>query len=134
MRKLMPDYISANYQQNKHKGSLDAVVFFADISGFTKLTDQLAQKGRIGAEIISVVINRYFSVCIDEVEIYQGFVSHFTGDAFTAIFPYNQTTRESVLCSAKQAATNILGYFQNNGEYQTLNEKFTVSVKIGFSA
>ena len=40
------------------KQNLSSVVMFADISGFTNLTEQLSRKGPEGAEIIAFAINR----------------------------------------------------------------------------
>ena len=38
----------------------DATMVFADISGFTALTEKLARRGRIGAEELIETLNRIF--------------------------------------------------------------------------
>jgi len=40
--------------------SVDATLVFADISGFTALTERLARRGRIGAEELIETLNRVF--------------------------------------------------------------------------
>lgn len=39
--------------------SLNTVSLFADISGFTQLSDTFSKKGRIGPEFLAFSINRY---------------------------------------------------------------------------
>jgi adenylate cyclase 10 len=39
--------------------SLHTVSLFADISGFTKLSEAFAKKGRIGPEFLAFSLNRY---------------------------------------------------------------------------
>jgi hypothetical protein len=48
-------------KQMPEKQDLKSVVMFADISGFTNLTETLSKRGPEGAEIIAFAINRYFN-------------------------------------------------------------------------
>lgn len=64
-----------------------AVVLFADISGFTPLTERLAQKGPLGVETLARIINEYFGQLIDIVDDHGGDVVKFAGDALIAIWP-----------------------------------------------
>jgi len=66
---------------------LMAAVLFADISGFTKLTDDLAEVGAAGAEQIAGILNTYFGQLIDIVRQYGGDVVKFAGDAVIAVWP-----------------------------------------------
>src|SRR5262245_54411913 len=58
---------------------------FADISGFTALTETLAKElgPQRGAEELTVHLNRVFHALIEEVERYGGHVIYFSGDAVT---------------------------------------------------
>jgi class 3 adenylate cyclase len=58
------------------------VVLFADISGFTALTEKLALEGN-GAEKLSRKLNFLLGLLINEVETYGGDVVKFSGDAVT---------------------------------------------------
>lgn len=64
-----------------------AVVMFADISGFTALTERLAEKGATGVETLARILNDYFGQLIDVVYQHGGDVVKFGGDAVIAIWP-----------------------------------------------
>lgn len=66
---------------------LHAAVLFADISGFTALTEQMAQRGPGGAEELTLLLNGYFSQLIKLITSYGGDVVKFAGDALIALFP-----------------------------------------------
>jgi CheY-like chemotaxis protein/tetratricopeptide (TPR) repeat protein len=64
---------------------------FADISGFTPLTEALAQELGLqrGAEELTRQLNRVYSALIDAVHHYGGSVIGFSGDAITCWFDEN---------------------------------------------
>src|SRR4051812_32243085 len=66
---------------------LPAAVVFTDISGFTRLTEQLAQQGPAGAERLTVLLNTYFEQLIALITDHGGDVVKFAGDALIAIWP-----------------------------------------------
>jgi len=66
--------------------SLDGSLLSADISGFTALSERLAEKGKSGAEEITDLINRCFSVLIECGHGYDGEVLKFGGDAILVLF------------------------------------------------
>lgn len=61
-------------------------LLFADISGFTRLTERLAAKGPVGAEELTLALNSYFGDLIQIVDDYGGDVLKFAGDALVAVF------------------------------------------------
>jgi len=63
-----------------------AAVLFADISGFTRLTEGLAESGPGGVEKLARILNDYFGQLIDLVYEYGGDVVKFAGDAVIAIW------------------------------------------------
>ena len=65
---------------------IDAALLLADISGFTPLTEKLAEAGRAGAERLSSILNGYFTRLIDVVERHGGDVIKFAGDALLALW------------------------------------------------
>jgi class 3 adenylate cyclase/tetratricopeptide (TPR) repeat protein len=64
-----------------------AALLFADISGFTKLTETLAQRGPVGAEELTALLNTYFGRLIDLITAYNGDIVKFAGDALIALWP-----------------------------------------------
>jgi class 3 adenylate cyclase/tetratricopeptide (TPR) repeat protein len=62
-------------------------VMFADISGFTTLTERLAERGAAGVETLARILNDYFGQLIDLVYDYGGDVVKFGGDAIIVVWP-----------------------------------------------
>lgn len=60
---------------------------FADISGFTNLTEQLSKKGPEGSEIIAFAINRYMELMVKEIGKSGGDIFKFAGDAMIVVWP-----------------------------------------------
>ena len=65
---------------------VDGTLLFADISGFTAMSERLSQIGREGAEEVTVVVNRYFDVMLDILREYDGQLIRFGGDALLGLF------------------------------------------------
>ena len=102
-----------------------AVVLFADISGFTTLTERLAEKGPLGIETLARILNEYFGQLIDIVYEYGGDVVKFAGDALIAVWsiPINAEMAESVLMESRRqwtlrAAECALNIRAQLGNYQ----------------
>jgi class 3 adenylate cyclase/tetratricopeptide (TPR) repeat protein len=66
---------------------IQAAVLFADISGFTLLTERLAEKGPSGVETLARILNEYFGQLINIIHNYGGDVVKFAGDAVIAVWP-----------------------------------------------
>jgi len=64
----------------------EAAVLFADISGFTRLTEGLVERGPAGVETLARILNEYFGQLIDIVHEYGGDVVKFAGDAVIAVW------------------------------------------------
>jgi predicted ATPase/class 3 adenylate cyclase len=93
----------------------DAVVLFADIAGFTAMSEALARVGRYGAEELSRILNDYFGCMVERAVAYGGSVVRLTGDALTVLFPYDPSTRPSVAGRAVRCALDMqaaMGGFQ----------------------
>ena len=82
-----------------------AAVLFSDISGFTAMTEQLAQQGPSGAEDLTRYLNSYFSRLIEVIHEHGGDVVKFAGDAMLALWPaegdldLERATRAAAQCS-----------------------------------
>lgn len=82
---------------------VSGAILFADIAGFGKLADQLAQNHRSGAEELTDLLNQYFGLLIRHVHEHGGDVVKFAGDALLAFWPVNQNWM-TLEASALQAA------------------------------
>src|SRR3954452_24322898 len=54
--------------------TVDGTLVFADISGFTRLTERLAAKGRYGAEEMSDHLDLVLSALLDAAAAYDGWL------------------------------------------------------------
>lgn len=87
-------YVPRRVMQDLHAGigrvhseQFESSILFADISGFTRLTEQLAKQGPDGAEQLIQILNAYFGRIIEIIENHGGDVIKFAGDALLAIWP-----------------------------------------------
>jgi class 3 adenylate cyclase/tetratricopeptide (TPR) repeat protein len=85
----------------------DAVVLFADIAGFTPMSEALAKIGKYGAEELGRILNDYFGCMVELAVAYGGSVVRLTGDALTALFPYDRATGRAVARRAVQCALDM---------------------------
>ena len=87
MKPLLPHFIQEQYRHGATSGHIEAGTLFVDMSGFTALTESLMAKGTAGAEQLSLALNDIFEPLVELVYQHGGFIPHFAGDAFMAIFP-----------------------------------------------
>jgi class 3 adenylate cyclase/tetratricopeptide (TPR) repeat protein len=66
--------------------SFDGTLLFADISGFTDLTERLAKRGREGAEEIAMVLDAAFAELIGAAYAHHADLLKFGGDAVLLLF------------------------------------------------
>ena len=78
----------------------DGSVLFADISGFTPVTESLRVTlgRRRGAEELTSHLNRVYDALIAAVELYNGSIIGFAGDAITCWFGGESTALRAVAC------------------------------------
>ncbi|MCB8949316.1 MAG: tetratricopeptide repeat protein [Ardenticatenaceae bacterium] len=68
---------------------VEGTLLFADISGFTAMSEKLSQIGREGAEEVTEVVNRYFDAMLDILRAHDGQLIRFGGDALLGLFTEN---------------------------------------------
>ncbi|MEZ5596542.1 MAG: tetratricopeptide repeat protein [Pseudomonadales bacterium] len=84
-------YIARDRRQSLADGRplpdrMHGCALFADLSGFTPLTEALRQEygPRLGAEVLTAHLDRVFDAMIEALDRYGGNVVYFSGDAITA--------------------------------------------------
>ena len=65
---------------------VDGTLCFADISGFTALTERLVRHGRVGAEALVETLSAVFGAMLDVAEARGGMLLKFGGDALLFLF------------------------------------------------
>ena len=88
---------------------IKTVSLFADISGFTKLSESFSKKGRKGSEFLAFCLNRYMELLISIIGKNGGDIIKFAGDALLVIWPQEKGSNEINSCRrAVQCALNII--------------------------
>jgi len=112
---------------------IDAVVLFADISGFTAISEALAMGGRGGAEELTGLLNAYLAPAIATVEQFGGSVGKLGGDALTAIFPFGDGEREAVARRALACALAIQAHVARYAATNTSVGAFSLTMRVGLA-
>jgi class 3 adenylate cyclase/tetratricopeptide (TPR) repeat protein len=84
----LPDLVSewvATTPEQRHL-VLDGTLIFADVSGFTPLSERLGRQGKEGAERLTDILNDIFAAQLDVSSQYGGDLLKFGGDALLLLF------------------------------------------------
>lgn len=81
-------------------------ILIADIRGFTPLAESLEP------ELLTKILNAYFSVTVDAIQSNHGMIDKFMGDAVMAVFGHQENGRNHAL-DAAHAAIDIRKALQN---------------------
>ena len=112
---------------------------FVDLSGFTRLTETLMQRGSEGAEELSVALNQIFQPMVQLVYEQGGFIPYFAGDSFTAIFPVpnnnplHPETLEVGRHVIQTARLTLARFAQEQEDEDSLLLEHNIGIKIGIS-
>jgi class 3 adenylate cyclase/tetratricopeptide (TPR) repeat protein len=112
---------------------LDAAVLFADVSGFTPMSEALGRFGQAGTEELTALINDYFEVMIDLIASYGGMVGAFGGDSLTVLFPA-EGGQASAAARAVQCALEMQALALPYAQISTRAGSFSLAIKIGLAA
>jgi adenylate cyclase len=111
---------------------IEAAVLFADVAGFTPLSERMSLLGPLGAESLALMLNETFATLIAQIELQGGMVARFGGDALTAFFARTsaltaqETVTRALACAqAMQHAMATLAYIEVS------DQVFRLSIKIG---
>ena len=110
----------------------EAAALFADISGFTPMSERLGRLGGRGTKELTVLLNTNLGVLISSIESYGGIVGKFGGDALTVLFQArgrrDLAAERAVACGLQmQAATARFA------ELKTSGGVFSFRLKVGIA-
>jgi len=108
---------------------MHTVALFADISGFTKLGEAFAKKGRIGPEFLAFSLNRYMEQLINIIGKNGGDVFKFAGDALLVIWP--ESKKNNSLAESCQRAIQCALEIQLKLHNQEIAKDKRLSIKVG---
>ncbi|MDD3535657.1 MAG: tetratricopeptide repeat protein [Candidatus Cloacimonetes bacterium] len=83
--------------------SLKGGMLFVDVSGFSALTEKVSREGHYGVEIITGLLNGYFELVEELLQIYGGEIFKFAGDAFLALFVGEKVPARQAMAAFIQA-------------------------------
>ncbi len=78
--------IVRTWGEDEHHRRVEGSLVFIDVSGFTALSERLAEKGRIGAEEVAGVLNSTFTELLTIATSLGGDLLKFGGDALLLLF------------------------------------------------
>jgi class 3 adenylate cyclase/tetratricopeptide (TPR) repeat protein/ABC-type cobalamin transport system ATPase subunit len=126
--------IKSNPQPGLANGQfVEGTLLFADISGFTAMSERLSQSGREGAEEVTAVVNRYFEVMLDILRDHDGQLIRFGGDALLGLFeerPFSPPLIESAT-RAVQAAVSMQAAMTQFTYTHTSQGTFPLRMSVG---
>ncbi|MBU4485332.1 MAG: AAA family ATPase, partial [Candidatus Delongbacteria bacterium] len=126
--KFIPQHFISNFKNIKKSGYFvtTGYVMFADLSGFTAMSEKLSKKGIEGSEEISKILNTIFEDMIGIILNTGGSVYKFGGDALTVFFPEKIKPQE-VLASGILLVSAMDKY----SEIKSIGGKVKVEIKVG---
>ena len=105
---------------------IHGTLLFADISGFTAMSERLSRIGREGAEEITSVVNRYFDTMLSILREQGGQLITFGGDALLGLFVDPDSAAH-----ATQAALAMQAAMADLSHIKTSQGTFPLQMKVG---
>ena len=132
----LPAILIQNILNNKIKKTskppisidMETVSLFADISGFTKLSEAFSKKGRTGSEFLAFCLNRYMELLINIISKNGGDIFKFAGDALLVIWP--QSNNNDIITPCRRALQCALEIISKLDKLE-MSKGRILSVKIG---
>jgi class 3 adenylate cyclase len=106
--------------------TFDATLVFADLSGFTAMSERLARVGRVGAEEVTEAINLCFAQLLGVAYGEGGGLVKFGGDALLLLFDGDDHTARGV-----RAAVGMRELLRTVGKLTTSAGRVTLRVSMG---
>ena len=111
---------------------LEGTLLFADISGFTELTERALQMGgKEGAEKIVEFVNHYLDTMLAILFQYHGRLIKFGGDAMLCLFTGEEAGARNALWTAWEMNQTMAKEFT---QVQIFQELFNLNMKVGHSS
>ena len=128
-RSIIQEHLTTPKAEGSWVKWLEASLLYADVSGFTVMSETLAQQGKVGAEELTDVLNNYFTVMLDIIFQYGGDAILFGGDAVIALFNGHRHLMRTLRCALKMQETMRRFY-----RVETSQGSFRLQMSIGVSA
>ena len=132
----LPDHLVEEKKQRPVPGlvsgkTLQGSLLFADVSGFTALSERLGALGLEGAECLTNIMNDYFETMLEILAWSGGILLKFAGDATLVYFPEQRKGRQAQW--AVRAAMRMLRAISQFSSIETPSETVNLKMKIGIA-
>jgi class 3 adenylate cyclase len=132
-------------RQGSSEVRFQAAVLFADISGYTPLTERFAERGAAGVEALSGLLNEFRGQLLDLIGAHDGDVVKFAGDSLYALWPADphalfdgnnraESSTSHSLADATQRATQCALAIQAHLQTYHPPEEATLSLKVSIAS
>jgi class 3 adenylate cyclase/tetratricopeptide (TPR) repeat protein len=128
---LLPAYLVDRVVANPIQGQTDGLftdgtLLFADISGFTVMSEQFSHLGQEGAEELITIVNNYFGAMLAILREHDGQLVEFGGDALLGLFVGPHSANRAV-----QTAQRMQEAMSSFAKTQTSLGAFPLQIKVG---
>ncbi|XP_053691913.1 adenylate cyclase type 10-like [Sabethes cyaneus] len=127
---MIPDEVLCSAEDYLPRQFMTAMMF-ADVSGFTDLSEKFNKPGKGGASKLSQVLNSYIGAMVQEILSHGGDILKFSGDALLVLFKV--TSSVSLPDATHRAIDTAIIIQKSFGAYET-EVGVTLRVKIAISA
>jgi class 3 adenylate cyclase/tetratricopeptide (TPR) repeat protein len=129
----LPNYLVRSIYQDPTPGNVSGgfhygAVLFADVSGFTAMSEKLSVLGKEGAEEVTSIVNNYFTAMLEINDNFGGDLLKFGGDALLIFFAGNLGPYKAL--ATGRAMMNAMSAFK---KVQTSQGVFPLRMKIGMA-
>ncbi|MDW4572898.1 adenylate/guanylate cyclase domain-containing protein [Microbacterium sp. M3] len=125
--RLVEDWLTAAPAERHRR--LPGTMVFADISGFTRLTERLARQGRIGAELLSDTLDETFAALLEPAFADGADLLKWGGDAVLLFFRgENHTVRAAHAAHRMRAALRDLVRTRRTGMPTTAALRMSIGI------
>ncbi|MGK0291514.1 MAG: class 3 adenylate cyclase, partial [bacterium] len=123
MEKIIQSPLSIDLEGQEN----EVTVLFADMCGFTKLSEELPSK------VIVTLLNTYWSYLVDIVFKYQGTVDKFIGDCIMVVFnsPIEQKDHYVRACATALDIQKCMDQLRNQSEYKEYQLEISIGINTG---
>ncbi len=132
----LPDHLVEEKKQRPVPGLVSGKIvqgslLFADVSGFTALSERLGALGLEGAECLTNIMNDYFETMVEILAWSGGILLKFAGDATLVYFPEQRKGRQAEW--AVRAGMRMLRAISKFSNIETPSETVNLQMKIGIA-
>ena len=130
----LPRYLVARIDEDPTPGrkivhAQYGAVLFADVSGFTAMSERLSALGKEGAEEMTLIVNDYFETMLGISDGYNGDLLKFGGDALVIFFEGEHGPRRALT-----VATTMQDAMSQYVEVKTSQGVFRLQMSIGIGS